>query len=221
MEEVFQKCILFKGLGEADFQYALDFFHAKERTFARGEALRLDDGIMRQFGLVLSGNIQVSMDDFDGNHMIMASVTPGITFGESLCYLGRRTFVSVRSVTSSRVLMMDTDSLKDPDRIMSPLDHDLVRRFTTMLAQRALAMNDRIQILSKPTIRRKVITLLSQYAGRSGSSVITLPFSREAMATYLGVNQSALSRELGAMQEEGMIEFKNNVFRILDHHETR
>lgn len=217
MEKIMQKCVLFRGLNEDELAYAVDFFHGSKKHFARGETLHTPGSRMKQFGLVLSGNIQVSMDDFDGNHMIMASVTPGITFGESLCYLGTKANVAVHSVEESDVLMMDTEALKDSARIQNEQDAELIRRFTAMLAQRALAMNDRIQILSKITIREKVITLLSQYTGRSGSSQILLPFSREAMATYLGVNQSALSRELSAMQKEGIIRFRGNEFTVLKH----
>ncbi|MBQ9153737.1 MAG: Crp/Fnr family transcriptional regulator [Solobacterium sp.] len=215
MEKIMQKCVLFRGLKENELAYAVDFFHGRKKHFARGETLHTPGNRMKQFGLVLSGNIQVSMDDFDGNHMIMASVTPGITFGESLCYLGTKANVSVHSVEESDVLMMDTEALKDSSGIRNEQDMELCRRFTAMLAQRALAMNDRIQILSKTTIREKVITLLSQYTGRSGSPLIVLPFSREAMATYLGVNQSALSRELSAMQKEGIIRFHGNEFTIV------
>ena len=82
-----------------------------------------------------------------------------------------------------------------------------------MLAERTLAMNDRIQILSKPAIREKVITLLSQYRASPGETV-ELPFGREAMAKYLGVNQSALSRELSRMQDEGIISFKGRRFTV-------
>ena len=84
-----------------------------------------------------------------------------------------------------------------------------------MLAERTLLLNDRIQVLSKLTIREKVITLLSQYSGRESTSLITLPFNREAMATYLGTNQSALSRELRKMQDEGIIRFHGSTFEIL------
>ena len=43
---------------------------------------------------------------------------------------------------------------------------------------------------------------------------IRLPFTREAMAVYLGVNQSALSRELSRMQKEGIIRFQGRVFEL-------
>ena len=155
------------------------------------------------------------MDDFDGNRLLMASVTPGITFGESLCYLGVEAQVSIESVVDSTVLMMDTEALKHPGSVHNQMDIELAKRFTAMLAMRTLGLNDRIQVLSKLTIREKVVTLLSEYVSRNGGNRVTLPFNRETMATYLGVNQSALSRELGRMQADGIIRFNGNEFEIL------
>ena len=212
---ILNHCILFKDLNDSELAYALRFFNAQERSCRRGEQLNRPGEVMDRFGLVLSGNVQVFMDDYGGNPLMMASVTPGITFGESLCYLHKEAAVSVISVEESSVLMMDTKSLDDPPVNPVAMDLHLTRRFTAMLADRALKMNDRIQILSKLTIREKVITLLSQYAVREGTSIITLPFNREAMATYLGTNQSALSRELSRMQEDGEIRFRGSTFEIL------
>ena len=209
---VLDQCVLFKGLNGKDLDYALLFFHAQERTCRRGELLHRAGEPLLHFGLVLEGIIHVSMDDFDGNQLLMATVTPGITFGEALCWLGTDTQVFMESVTDSRILMMDTESMRNPSQ--NPLDKELTKRFISMLAERMLKLNDRIQVLSKLTIREKVITLLSQYAAKDGTT-ITLPFSREAMAVYLGTNQSALSRELSRMQEDGIIRFQGNRFEIL------
>ena len=84
-----------------------------------------------------------------------------------------------------------------------------------MLAARALAMNDRIQILSQLTIRAKINALLSQHAAAAGSDSFILPFDREDMAFYLGTDRSALSRELGKMRREGLIDFHGNAFKLL------
>jgi len=84
-----------------------------------------------------------------------------------------------------------------------------------MLAHKTLSMNDRIQILTKPNIRQKIITFLSQYSNRIGGKTFSIPFDRETLALYLGVNRSALSRELSAMQNDGIIEFYKNTFKIL------
>lgn len=212
--DIFEKCPLFAGLGEKERAETLDFFHAVRKFYKRGEILHHPGEPVMRFGLLLSGNIHVSMDDFDGNRMLMANVTPGNTFAESLCYLGKETQIMITSVRDSEVLLMDTESLKNPSLQPSASQVMIAQRFISMLAQRTLALNDRIQTLSKLSIRQKVITLLSQHMNE-GSSVVYLPFDREAMAVYLGVNQSALSRELGSMQKEGIIRFKNNRFEVL------
>lgn len=214
-DTILKNCVLFKDLGADELAYALEFFQAQEKQYKKGEQLHREGDIMRNFGLVISGRIQVFMDDFDGNRMIMANVTPGTTFAESLCYLKRESPVNIEAVLDSEVLVMNTDRLNSPALTGSLLDMKLYGRFTAMLAGRALSMNDRIQILSKQSIREKVITLLSQHLSRDSRGYVRLPFSREAMARYLGVNQSALSRELSNMAKEGIIEFKGSSFRIL------
>jgi CRP-like cAMP-binding protein len=48
-------------------------------------------------------------------------------------------------------------------------------------------------------------------------SLITLPLNREDLADYLGVNRSALSRELSNMKSDGLIEYKKSSFSILNY----
>ena len=75
-------------------------------------------------------------------------------------------------------------------------------------------MNDRIQILSKITLREKILTLLNQYRHKFDSNTFDLPFDRADMAIYLGADRSALSRELSKLKQDGIIDFKKNHFII-------
>lgn len=212
---ILDKCALFKGLSGEELEKALSFLSARKKTYARGEALNRPGEALRSFGLVLEGCICVYMDDVSGDRLLMARVMPGVTFGESLCYLGMKTPFHIESAEDSTVLLMDPSPIRDSEAPLGSLERSLCRRFTAMLAERTLAMNDRIQILSKQSIREKVMTLLSQYKIRGEGSTVKLPFNREAMAVYLGVNQSALSRELSRMQRDGLIEFKGSSFTVL------
>ena len=49
----------------------------------------------------------------------------------------------------------------------------------------------------------------------SASLTGTIPFDRASMATYLGADRSALSRELSRMQAEGILTYHRNRFQIL------
>ena len=218
-------CPLFCGMAEEELACALHFFEAKPVTYRRGDFLNRIGDALPWFGLVVEGTIQVYMDDFDGHHMIMANVGPGETFAESLCYLGRRASIYICAVSDAVVLQLSCRKLKSCAAGSGECDGSCgcggvrgcaayTQRFITMLAGRTLTMNDRIQILSRPTLRGRLVAFFSQYVRRVGRS-FAIPFDRADMAAYLGTDRSALSRELGRMQKEGLLRFRKNRFEIL------
>lgn len=212
MNEILRLCPLFSDLTDAEIADTLNFYSAKPKKHAKGEfVLRAGEPVSR-FGLLLTGSVQIMMDDIDGRQMIMASVSPGQTFAESLCYqAAQESPVYARTVEQSEILWLSADGLHG----LHGGGHCMhCQRFIRMLAAKTLSMNDRIQVLSKPTLREKLMTLLSQHSTREGRN-FNLPFDRNAMATYLGVNRSALSRELSQMKKEGKIDFYKNSFSIL------
>ena len=207
-----KECLLFRGLSAAQLERALAFFSGTRKAYEKGDFLNRIGVPLESFGLVLSGSVHVYMDDIDGHHMIMANVTAGETFGESLCFLGLDASVYICAVADTEVLWLHPERLKSAGAL-DAFERGLFDRFTTMLAQRTLAMNDRIQILSKTSIRAKLITFFSQYVQRFGNP-FTIPFDRSSMAVYLGTDRSALSRELSKLKQEGVIDFKKNRFRV-------
>lgn len=215
MLKAIESCTLFAGMDESGQKSALALFSATEKSYPRGSILASAGERLERFGLVVSGTVQVSLIDIDGNPIIMASVTAGETFGESLCWLKTEEIpVTITAVADTSVLWLSPENLM-PEKSENSLARELKYRFSSMLARKTLLMNDRIQVLSKPTIRLKLITFLSQCSVRCGGKTFSVPFDRETLALYLGVNRSALSRELSAMQKEGIIEFYKNTFKIL------
>lgn len=205
---------LFQGLTPEEQAYALSYFDAKTKTYEKGEFLHHVSFPLERFGLVLSGTVQVYMDDMDGHHIIMNSVGAGGLFGEAYCFLGTDAPIYICAVTESEILWMSPNRIKAPMPPFRPLDWALSNRFISALATRTLHMNQRIQILSRNTLRMKLTTFLSQYAAAQGDS-FTVPFDRASMANFLGADRSALSRELSNMRREGIIDYHHNWFRIL------
>ena len=211
---------LFKGLKEDEMEAALKILSASYREYEKGDMLHQAGSPVKKFGLVLSGTVNVCTDDMGGSHMIMASISPGHTFGEALCYLKIKEPgmyaeaaepVSLLWLTPGRLFHGTASHPKSA----SPIIDKLQKNFTAMLAERMLAMNDRIQILSRLTLREKLTTYFSEMSHVTGSTTFNVPFNREDMAAYLGTNRSALSRELANMKSEGLIDFYKNSFKIL------
>lgn len=208
------QCPLFQGLPPDALDYALSYFEAHVKAYEKGDFLHQVSFPLERFGLVLSGTIQVSMDDMDGHHIIMNNVSAGGLFGEAYCFLGTDAPIYICAVTEAEVLWMRPTRVKAPRLPLQERDQMLANRFVAALASRTLSLNQRIQILSRRTLREKLITFLSQYATVQGDT-FTVPFDRASMANFLGADRSALSRELSHLRKEGVLDYHRNQFRIL------
>ena len=207
---------LFLGLEEDSFQRALALFDGKVCRYKKGECLRAMGMPFATFGVVLSGTVQVFSLDMDGSLQMMANVGAGESFGESLAYLDtKESPVTVVAAADATVLWLDVTAARRAAKEGDARALSLTERFAAVLALRALFQNDRIQILSKPKIRDRLVTFLSQCERRYGSRTFIIPFDRASLAVYLGVNRAALSRELAKMKKEGIIDFFRSSFRLL------
>ena len=202
---------LFSGLSDADFAGALALYKAVRKTYRRDEFLKLGGDPFTAFGLLLAGSVLVCTDDLEGNPMLMAHVGRGKTFGEANCYLKKAPLVYVQAAEAADVLWL-TPFTPSPAR--TSLETALMNRFTALLAERTLQMNDRIQILSQKTIRGKLLTFFQRYVRAEGKS-FEIPFNRNTLALYLGADRAALSRELARMKQDGLIDYDGNRFKIL------
>ena len=208
-----QNSQLFGGLSGDALARALDFFGASLAAVPRGGFLAHAGEPLRFFGLVLAGSVQVSMLDLSGEEAILASVGPGETFGEALCFLEVPGIpVFIRAAEDTRLLRLRCERVKECTRDENACA--LTGRFIAMLAQRTLHMNSRIQILSKKSLREKLVLFFTDCARQAGGSEFTVPFDRAGMAVYLGADRSALSRELSRLRREGRIEYHKNYFRL-------
>lgn len=211
-KESLYKCPLFEGLDENETASSFDFFESVEKSYKKGDMITDVGSKLERFGLVLDGSVQVYTLDIDGSQMIMANIVEGETFGESLCFLRENTQIFACALTDCTVLWLGTDGIRSHDG--SLLEKKLVNRFIALLAKRALAQNERIQILSKVTIREKLTAFFTEAVHKYGSYSFTLPLNRTDMAIYLGCDRCALSRELSKMKSEGLITYNKNKFEV-------
>ena len=212
--KIIKNSVLFDGLSDAELERALEFFCATVNEYRKGEFIQTILSPFERFGLVLSGEAMVYMDDIDGDNMIMANVSVGDSFGESLCLLKAESPVYVQAITDVMILSLSTSNFYT-SYVDAEKKNEYMLRFSSMLARRALAMNDRIQVLSKITLRDKIITFLSQCRARYSSLDFSIPFDRSSMAIYLGTDRASLSRELSRMKKDGIIDYRKNYFKIL------
>ena len=68
--------------------------------------------------------------------------------------------------------------------------------------------------MGQRTTRAKLMSYFSAEAQRRSVYEFDIPFSRQQLADYLSVDRSALSKEMGKMRDEGILNFSKNHFEL-------
>ena len=84
-----------------------------------------------------------------------------------------------------------------------------------LIAEKNLALVEKLEVVSRSTIREKLLTYLSRQAEAAGSRTFTIPMGRVALAEYLCADRSAMTRELAHMKAEGLIDYDKRSFTLL------
>ena len=92
---------------------------------------------------------------------------------------------------------------------------DVVMNLLKVMAVKNLMLNQKLEITSRRTTREKLLAYLSAQARAAGSDSFVIPFDRQGLADYLGVDRSALSAEIGKLRREGVIESERSAFILL------
>lgn len=87
--------------------------------------------------------------------------------------------------------------------------------FRLLISQRDSICTHNV-VLKKRSIREKIMEFLYLQQSITGEKSFAIPYNREELSEHLGVDRSALSRELSKLRGEGVIEFKKNEFTLLD-----
>ena len=78
-----------------------------------------------------------------------------------------------------------------------------------------MLMNQKLKYSSHKTTKKKLMAFLHDQSRINKSKEFTIPFDRQALADYLGVERSAMSTEINKLVKQGIIETKRSYFRLI------
>ena len=214
--ETLKKCPLFVGIGDDRLLRMLVCLGARVVEFDRKYTVFAEGSPARQIGIVLSGAVQVVQLDYYGNRSILSELRAPQVFAEAFaCAEVDALPVSVIANEPSEIMLIDCGHILHTCENSCGHHQQLIFNLMKDLATKTLLFHQRIEITAKRTTREKLISYLSEEAGRQGSASFSIPFNRQQLADFLSVDRSAMSNELCKMRDEGLLEFEKNRFRLL------
>lgn len=206
---------LFRGISPEEMETMLHCLQAVQKTYARGETIFSCGQQIRKLGLVLSGSVMIQRDDLWGNSSLIGRVESGQIFGETYaCIPGEPLMVNVVAAEKTEVLFLEIQRVMQVCSNACAFHHTMVQNLLQIMSQKNLQLSRRILYTAPKTIRGRLLTFFSDQVREAGSCTVTVPFSRQQLADFLGVDRSALSAELSKMQRDGLLTYQKNTFHL-------
>lgn len=225
MEQYFEsmsKCPLFAGIDRADLPELLVCLGGRVVPLAKGSPVFLEGDPAKDVGVVLEGTVQIIRDDFYGNRSVLGVVPPGGLFAEAFACAGLETLpVSVIARQDGAVLLLDCRRMLQGCSNACMYHSRLMFNLLRGIAEKNLMLTRKIRYMSRKTTREKLMEFLLDQAKQQGSGEFVIPYDRQALADYLGVDRSAMSAEIGNLRRAGLIETKGSWFRLGKGFENR
>lgn len=207
---------LFEGIQPDDLNTMLGCIGYHIGTFRKGETLALEDENIKHIGILLSGVVDMIKEDFWGNKTLLVRMHKDELFGETFaCGTDTRSIVSFVVSEDAEILFIPFNKVMHTCSMTCVFHHRLIENMIRIIANKSRDLMHKVDVISKKTLREKILTYLSLQAQTSSSHYFEIPLGRVELAEYMCADRSALTRELAKMKADGVIDYDKNCFRIL------
>ncbi len=210
-----KKSIFFKNLSPLDFTAILRCLNLRIKTYKPNEIIEYEGNPAKNAYLVLSGNLRTSFFDANGTAIPIRDYSKDMFFGleyidPKLSYYQEELYATEEST----VLIADLNKLFTPCENRCPRHQAIIAECIRELARANNSSKKRISELGQQKTKDKILKYLANNIPTLHKST-KIPYNRQELADYLGLERSALSKALSDLKKEGYIDYNKSSFTRL------
>ncbi len=203
-----QNSALFRGFTDAEVKKMMRCLGGKLKNCNTNETIMLHNTSKEYIYVVLSGTAELAGYDYNGNKAVLERYGADSLFGDMFFRATSNDQFMVSATSSCTVLFFKyTNALFQCENACK--HHiKLLDNLFSMISQKLITQTQHIETLTKRSIREKLLAYFEQQSQKNGSFSFFLPMSLSSLADYLGVDRSAMQREIRHLNNEGIIDSK-------------
>lgn len=197
---------LLEGVSPQEYQTMHACLGVYEQSFRPDDVIYdFGDG-RRMLGIVSQGSAVVERIDREGGRAILEHLGPGGVFGEMMMFkaAGDDSLV-VRAAAPTRVSFLRSEAVMRRCEHACACHSRMVENLFRLVTEKATSLSERVEVLSRRSIREKLLRYFQLQAAKGRGPSFQLPFSLSALADYISADRSAMMRELKKMREEMLV----------------
>lgn len=215
--DVLLHCPLFSQMTEQDLEHIIHCFSLTPSVHPADEYIITTGSQVNSIYIVLKGTVEIIKETYAGNRHIIVNLGPSQIFAEGIvCTKQRISPVTVRTKEETILYRFPYVKLMTSCDKACSFHTKLIFNMMLLLGSKNYQLNHKIELLMIKGMREKIATFLLQEHQINQSLDFTIGMNRNELADYLNVSRPSMSRELGRMQEEGLITYHKNSFQLLD-----
>lgn len=205
----------FEGLTKSQVNKLLDLLGVHIYTYSKHQEILptiKNDNII---GIILEGSAQIVNIEYNGNEMVKEILIKDSVFGNNISATNSE-YCEIIAKEDTRVLVIDYNKLMNPTNLSHNYFNIFLSNLFDILNIKLREINERVKILEKKQIREKLLKYFEIENKKSSSKYIHLPFTFKDLADYIGVDRSAMFRELKHLKEDKIIEIHDKKITLLN-----
>ena len=195
---------LFENISPKNKEKLLKLLRASTISYTKGVNILSNVNRDNFIGIVDEGSLQIVVNDYNGNNILIEEIGQNDIFGNFISSINSEECSCITN-EKTKVTYIDYENITSPDIIKNDFYIIFVKNLLKILGNQLNSKNARIEILTKRSIRDKLLEYFRILSQNSGSKSFTLPFTFTQLANYLSVDRCAMTRELKYLKNEGFI----------------
>lgn len=164
--------------------------------------------------IILTGDIDIIKINYDGQETIIDTLTKDEVFGNIINNINSENY-EILTKSRTKLIIIDYDTIINYEETKYQYYNEFIKNLLLLYNEKIIANNERISILSEKTIRNRLLEYFRITSLKNNSKNIYVPSTYIKLADYLGVDRSAMARELKYLKEEGFIKIQNKKITLL------
>lgn len=197
------------------YDFSKNCSKVQKKTFSKGQTITNYIAKRNQFCLLESGEANLVRYDLNGNKTIVEHLNKNDIFGELFYNVTTNNELFVIAKKNCIVLFYSYDFVQEKCEKNCKFHKTLLKTLPNLFLKEINDLNTRLELLSKRTIREKLLAYFTIISTQNMSKTFVIPFSLTDLADYLSIDRSAMMRELSNLKNERIIEKNGNRITLL------
>ncbi len=204
---------LFNNINNKNKEKILKYLEATTLTFKKNTNIYSSINDKNTLVIIEYGSIKIIRNDYNGNRLIVDNLNKYDIFGSIILPVLNQEY-DIITKEDTKIILIDYDRIinyKNNSYYYNQFIQNLLKVMTNKITEK----NNKINILTKRTIRDKLLEYFKILSKKSNSKIIYIPITFTELADYLSVDRCAMSRELKYLKDEGFIKITQRKITLL------